>query len=134
MTYAWGQAAAAASRRRRRGAADEVCDPIRVRYEVALQRLLRTPAPDAATLARELELAADERAGEFFGDEAAMRAIERDAPRRRLGRRQARRRPLPTPVIPAQAGASGRPAPSPPPRDSGFRRDDGNRRHRADSA
>ena len=63
------------------GAPDEVYDPIGARHEVALQHLLRTPAPDAAALARKLELALDERAGEFFGDEAAMKAIKRDARR-----------------------------------------------------
>jgi hypothetical protein len=63
------------------GAPDEVYDPIGARHEVAFQRLLRTPAPDAAALARKLELALDERAGEFFGDEAAMKAIKRDARR-----------------------------------------------------
>jgi hypothetical protein len=63
------------------GEPDEVYDPIGARHEVAFQRLLRTPAPDAAALARKLELALDERAGEFFGDEAAMRAIRRDARR-----------------------------------------------------
>jgi hypothetical protein len=63
------------------GADDDVYDPIGARHEVAFQRLLRTPAPDAAALARKLELALDERAGEFFGDQAAMRAIKRDARR-----------------------------------------------------
>jgi hypothetical protein len=63
------------------GEPDEVYDPIGSRHEAALQRLLRTPAPDAAALARKLELALDERAGEFFGDEAAMKAIKRDARR-----------------------------------------------------
>jgi hypothetical protein len=63
------------------GAPDDVYDPIGARHEAALQRLLRTPVPDAAALARKLELALDERAGEFFGDEAAMKAIKRDARR-----------------------------------------------------
>lgn len=63
------------------GAEDEVYDPIGERHEVALQRLLRAPAPDLAALVRKLELALDERSGEFFGDEAVMRAIKRDARR-----------------------------------------------------
>ena len=63
------------------GAADEVYDPLGSKHEAALQRLLRTPAPDAAALAHKLALALDERSGEFFGDEAAMKAIKRDARR-----------------------------------------------------
>jgi hypothetical protein len=63
------------------GEPDEVYDPIGARHEVAFQRLLQTPAPDAAALARKLELALDERAGEFFGNGAAMKAIKRDARR-----------------------------------------------------
>jgi hypothetical protein len=63
------------------GASDEVYDPLGSKHEAALQRLLRTPAPDAAALARKLELALDERAGEFFGDEAGMKVIKRDARR-----------------------------------------------------
>ncbi len=47
----------------------------------ALRRLLRAPAPDVAALAQKLELALDERSGEFFGDEAAMKAMKRDARR-----------------------------------------------------
>jgi hypothetical protein len=76
-----GLAAAEAALAAAVGAPDEVYDPIGARHEVAFQRLLRTPAPDAAALAHKLELALDERAGEFFGDEAAMRAIKRDARR-----------------------------------------------------
>src|SRR5688500_6189431 len=63
------------------GASEEVYDPIGMRHEAALRRLLRTPAPDVAALAKKLELALDERSGEFFGDEAAMKAIKRDARR-----------------------------------------------------
>jgi hypothetical protein len=46
-----------------------------------LRRLLRTPAPSLATLARKLDLALDERSGEFDGDAAAMKALKRDARR-----------------------------------------------------
>jgi hypothetical protein len=74
-----GLAAAEAALAAASGEPDEVYDPIGARHEVAFQRLLRTPAPDAAALAHKLELALDERAGEFFGDEAAMKAIKRDA-------------------------------------------------------
>jgi hypothetical protein len=63
------------------GASDAVYDRLGSRHEAALQRLLKTPAPDLAGLVRKLELALDERSGEFFGDEAAMRAIKRDARR-----------------------------------------------------
>jgi hypothetical protein len=52
---------------------------IGTRHDAALRRLLRTPAPDAGALARKLELALDERSRELFGDEAAMKAIKRDA-------------------------------------------------------
>ena len=63
------------------GASDEVYDPIGARHEAALRRLLRTPALHVPALARKLELALDERSGEFFGDEAAMKAMKRDARR-----------------------------------------------------
>jgi hypothetical protein len=76
-----GLAAAEAALATAAGASDEVYDPLGSRHEAALQRLLRTPAPDVAALAHKLELALDERSGEFFGDEAAMRAIKRDARR-----------------------------------------------------
>ena len=59
-------------------------DRLGVRHDRALGRLLRTPAPDLAALAAKLELALDERTGEFFGEPAAMKAIKRDA--RRLAR------------------------------------------------
>lgn len=76
-----GFAAAEAALAAAAGASDEVYDPIGARHEAALRRLLRAPAPDVAALARKLELALDERSGEFFGDEAAMKAIKRDARR-----------------------------------------------------
>lgn len=74
-----GFAAAEAALAAATGASDEVYDPIGARHEAALRRLLRTPAPDVAALAKKLELALDERSGEFFGDEKAMRAVKRDA-------------------------------------------------------
>ena len=60
---------------------EEVYDRLGARHEVALQRLLRTPAPTLAALARKLDLALDERSGEYFGDEAAMKALKQDARR-----------------------------------------------------
>jgi hypothetical protein len=63
------------------GAPDAVYDPIGARHHRAVVRLLRTHAPDLAALARKLELALDERAGEFFGGAAEMKAIKRDARR-----------------------------------------------------
>ena len=63
------------------GAPDHVYDPIGARHHAALARLLRTPAPDLAALARKLDLALDERSGEFFRDKAAMKALKRDARR-----------------------------------------------------
>jgi hypothetical protein len=76
-----GFAAAEAALVAAAGASDEIYDPLGTRHEAALRRLLRTPAPDTAALARKLEFALDERSGEFFGDEAAMKAIKRDARR-----------------------------------------------------
>jgi hypothetical protein len=52
-----GFAAAEAALAAAAGALDEVYDPIGARHEVAFQRLLRTPAPDAAAPAYKLELA-----------------------------------------------------------------------------
>jgi len=60
---------------------EDLYDRVGARHERALQRLLRTPAPDLPALAAKLELALDERSGEFFGDSAAMKAIKRDARR-----------------------------------------------------
>jgi hypothetical protein len=74
-----GFAAAEAALAAAAGEPDEVYDPSGARHEVVLRRLLRTPAPDVAALAQKLELALDERSGEFFGDEAAMRTMKRDA-------------------------------------------------------
>ena len=76
-----GFAAAEAALAAAAGASDEVYDPIGARHEAALRRLLRTSAPDIAALTHKLELALDERTGEFFGDEGAMKAMKRDARR-----------------------------------------------------
>ncbi|HYD37622.1 MAG TPA: hypothetical protein VEA60_08410 [Allosphingosinicella sp.] len=63
------------------GAPDHVYDPVGARHHAALARLLRTPAPDLPALARKLDLALDERTGEFDGDPAVMRILKRDAHR-----------------------------------------------------
>jgi hypothetical protein len=63
------------------GAADHVYDPIGARHHAALRRLLRTPAPSLAALARKLELALDERTVEFDGDSGAMKTLKQDAHR-----------------------------------------------------
>jgi hypothetical protein len=61
---------------------DEVLyDRLGIRHERALQRLLRTPAPTVAALALKLDLALYERAGEFIGDEIAMKTLKQDAHR-----------------------------------------------------
>ncbi|HEY0312928.1 MAG TPA: hypothetical protein VGC56_10590 [Allosphingosinicella sp.] len=56
-------------------------DRLGTRHEAALQRLLRTPAPNIAALAAKLDLALYQDAVEFIGDAAAMRAIKQDARR-----------------------------------------------------
>ncbi|MGA9580943.1 MAG: hypothetical protein WBR13_03105 [Allosphingosinicella sp.] len=60
---------------------EDFYDRLGTRHERVLQRLLRTPAPDLAALVAKLDLALDERSGEFFGDSAAMKAIKSDARR-----------------------------------------------------
>ncbi|HEY0414002.1 MAG TPA: hypothetical protein VGD66_12770 [Allosphingosinicella sp.] len=75
--FAAAEAATAAAA----GAPDFVYDPIGARHHVALRRLLRTPAPNLAALARKLDLALDERTVEFDGDAAAMKALKQDAMR-----------------------------------------------------
>jgi hypothetical protein len=50
-------------------------------HDRAMRRLIRTPAPDLPALAAKLDLALDERSGEFFGDCADMKAINSDARR-----------------------------------------------------
>jgi hypothetical protein len=54
-------------------------------YYAALRRLLRTPAPDIAALARKLELAVDEEIFTLTGGDACLAALTRDA--RRLAKR-----------------------------------------------
>jgi hypothetical protein len=63
------------------GAPDQVYALIGARHHVALRRLLRTPAPSLAALARKLALALDERAVEFDGDAAALKVLKQDAHR-----------------------------------------------------
>ncbi|HYW15091.1 MAG TPA: hypothetical protein VE891_02915 [Allosphingosinicella sp.] len=50
-------------------------------HDRAMRRLLRTPAPDLSALVAKLDLALDERSGEFFGECADMRAIKSGARR-----------------------------------------------------
>jgi len=56
-------------------------DRLGARHDRAMRRLLRTPAPDLPALVAKLDLALDERSGEFFGGEADMKAIKDDARR-----------------------------------------------------
>src|SRR4051812_4584343 len=58
---------------------EDLSDRLGVRHQRALQRLLRIPAPTVAALATKLDLALDDRALEFIGDEAAMKALKQDA-------------------------------------------------------
>jgi hypothetical protein len=60
---------------------EDLYDRLGARHERALQRLLRTPAPHLAALAAKLDLALDDRAGEFIGNAAAMKALKQDARR-----------------------------------------------------
>ena len=60
---------------------EDLYDRLGARHTRALTRLLRTPAPDLPALAAKLDLALDQRSGEFFGDEADMKAIKSDARR-----------------------------------------------------
>ncbi|MEA2998849.1 MAG: hypothetical protein QOK17_682 [Sphingomonadales bacterium] len=60
---------------------EDLYDRLGARHDRALQRLLRAPAPHLAALAAKLDLALDERAGEFIGDAAAMKALKQDARR-----------------------------------------------------
>ncbi len=57
---------------------EDLYDRLGGRHDRALRRLLRTPAPDLAALARKLDLALDERTLEFDGDAAAMRMLKQD--------------------------------------------------------
>jgi hypothetical protein len=76
-------------------------DRLGARHDIALRRLLRTPAPHLAALALKLDLALDERSLEFAGDAAAMKALKDDA--RRLALSSA-------PVLPAVDGQLSRSA------------------------
>jgi hypothetical protein len=60
---------------------EDLYDRLGARHDRAMRRLLRTPAPNLPALAAKLELALDERSGEFFGDCADMKAIKSDARR-----------------------------------------------------
>ena len=60
---------------------EDLYDRLGERHDDALQNLLRTPAPDVASLAVKLDLALDDRTLEYFGDLAGMRAIKADAHR-----------------------------------------------------
>jgi hypothetical protein len=60
---------------------EDLYDRLGIRHERALQGLLRTPAPHLAALAAKLDLALDDRALEFIGDAAAMKALKQDAGR-----------------------------------------------------
>jgi hypothetical protein len=60
---------------------EDLYDRLGIRHERALQRLLRTPAPNVAALAAKLDLALYDDALEFIGDEAAMKALKQDARR-----------------------------------------------------
>jgi hypothetical protein len=63
---------------------DDLFDRVLGRFNIALRRLLRAPAPDLAGLALKLELAARESAWELTGAETCIAALAREA--RRLAR------------------------------------------------
>jgi hypothetical protein len=76
---------------------EDLYDRLGARHTRAMRRLLRTPAPDLPAVAAKLELALDERSGEFFGDETDMNAIKSDV--RRLARpAKGDRHPSPQPA------------------------------------
>jgi hypothetical protein len=60
---------------------DQLYDRALGRFNHALRRLLRTPAPGAAALAAKLDLAVRHLAWELTGGEACMAALLRDAKR-----------------------------------------------------
>jgi hypothetical protein len=60
---------------------EDLYDRLGERHDDALQSLLRTPAPDVAALALELDLALDERSLEYFGGFAGIQALKADARR-----------------------------------------------------
>lgn len=61
----------------RQGEYDQAGD----RFEAALKRLLRAPAPDAAAFARKILLATDHDPDGLFGGAACRKALRRDARR-----------------------------------------------------
>ena len=63
-------------------------DAVSERFEAALGRLLRAPAPDAAGFARKIVLAIDHDPDGLFGGEACRRALRRDALRLCSGQAQ----------------------------------------------
>jgi hypothetical protein len=64
---------------------EELYDRLGARHDIALRRLLRTPAPDLPALAVKIDLALDDRAAEFVGDSADLKALKRDARRLAFG-------------------------------------------------
>jgi len=66
------------------GADDDVFDRVLGRFNHALRRLLRAPAPDPAAFAAKLALAIDQEIWELTGGEACLAALVRDA--KRLGK------------------------------------------------
>jgi hypothetical protein len=66
------------------GADDIVFDRVLGRFNHALRRLLRAPAPDPAAFSAKLALAIDQEIWELTGGEACLAALARDA--RRLAR------------------------------------------------
>lgn len=60
---------------------DDLYDRALLRFNHAIRRLLRSPAPGPAELAAKLELAIRHLAWEFTGGEACMAALLRDARR-----------------------------------------------------
>jgi hypothetical protein len=64
-----------------RSASEARFDRLSDTYYTAMRRLLRTPAPGIAALARKLELAVDEEIFTLTGGEACLAALTRDARR-----------------------------------------------------
>lgn len=63
------------------GADDVVFDRVLGRFNHALRRLLRAPAPGPAAFSAKLALAIDQEIWEFTGGEACLAALKRDARR-----------------------------------------------------
>jgi hypothetical protein len=64
-----------------KGADDDVFDRVLGRFNHALRRLLRAPAPDPAAFAAKLALAIDQEIWELTGGDACLAALQRDANR-----------------------------------------------------